>query len=95
MADEPVVIRLAETGALLGGRPLAATLRERVVARAAQSPVIVDLAGIRAISPSFADELFAKLDMELLRTKRVTIRAEHPFVEMIDAMIARRAVAES
>lgn len=34
-------------------------------------PVVVDLAGIELVSPSFADELFAKLPPDLVADRRV------------------------
>ena len=56
-------VRLAEEhGSVLAGRDLAKAIRRDVVGRVEQGEdVVVDLAGVVAISPSFADELFGKL----------------------------------
>jgi hypothetical protein len=93
MADEPVTFRLAETaGTLLGGRPLAAAVREAVAARAqAGEVVVVDLEGVDAMSPSFADELFAKLSPELLASGRVRINVTPQFAPLVQVMIQRRS----
>lgn len=60
-----------EMGDSLVGRQAGALLRERIVRCAGEGPVVVDLAGIASISPSFADELFAKLPADLVRARRV------------------------
>jgi hypothetical protein len=62
---------LATHGPELVGRAPGARLREEAVALAATSHVVVDLSGIEAMSPSFADELFAKLPSELIRARRI------------------------
>ncbi len=91
MPEDVVTIRLADTGQLLGGRPLAAQLRQHVTETAAAHAVIVDFEGIQAMSPSFADELFAKLDQQLLETGRVQLRdADSQFKALVDVMITQR-----
>ncbi len=66
------VIQLQEElGSELIGRHEGARLREDLVRRVGNGRVIVDLAGIELMSPSFADELFAKLPAVLLRERRV------------------------
>jgi anti-anti-sigma regulatory factor len=61
-----------EQDSVLTGRGCAARLRERIQQAAGQGDdVVVDLEGVETISPSFADELFAKLDPELLESGRV------------------------
>jgi hypothetical protein len=95
MDDGSVTIRLADATPLLGGRPLAAAFREMVVQRAATGNVVVDLEGIEAMSPSFADELFAKLDPALLSSGRVTIHAGPRFEALVQVMIQRRAGSHS
>jgi hypothetical protein len=89
--QQPATIRLADTGPLLGGRPLAAALRQLVIDRAASGQVVVDLDGIQAMSPSFADELFAKLDPQLLSSGRVRIQhANSRFAALVRVMMERR-----
>jgi uncharacterized protein DUF4325 len=47
---------------VLGGRDLAKEIRADVVRRVeAGEEVVIDLEGVLAVSPSFADELFGKL----------------------------------
>jgi hypothetical protein len=60
-----------DLGTQLVGRHAGAALREQIVREARIHPIIVDLAGITSISPSFADELFAKLPAELVEGRRV------------------------
>lgn len=62
---------LDELGPVLLGRHTGAAFRERVLACAEAGPVVVDLAGIELISPSFADELFAKLPPDVISDRRV------------------------
>lgn len=53
-----------ELGPVLAGRGLAAGLRERVEgALNAGDSVVLDFEGVESMSPSFADELFAKLSV--------------------------------
>ena len=60
-----------DLGPALVGRKAGATLRARILLCAQTAPVIVDLTGIELISPSFADELFAKLPPDVIRDRRV------------------------
>lgn len=53
-----------ELGAVLSSRFLGAELRARIEALLREGDVVVDFAGVEAVSPSFADELFAKLPTE-------------------------------
>lgn len=60
-------MRLAEEhGEVLGGRVLGEEVRQKVVrlVKSGQS-VVLDMAGVEAISPSFADEIFGKLPLEV------------------------------
>lgn len=59
------MIRPAEDlGPVLAGRNVAASLRDRVEAALARGEaVVIDFEGVYAMSPSFADELFAKLSV--------------------------------
>lgn len=60
-------MRLAEEhGEVLGGRVLGEQIRVEVVRQIkAGGTVVLDLAGVQAISPSFADEIFGKLPAEV------------------------------
>ena len=78
-----------EFGAVLAGRTLAARMREQVEAAAVESDVVIDFAGIEMMSPSFADELIAKLPRDLLGAGR--IRIEHLSDEI--ASLARFVIA--
>jgi hypothetical protein len=51
-----------EFGPVLAGRGLAASLRAQVEASLKEDgSVVIDFEGVESMSPSFADELFAKL----------------------------------
>lgn len=79
-----------ELGPVLTGRTVAARLREEVERElAAEGEVTIDLEGVEAISPSFADELFAKLPREALNSGRV--RFEH--LDPSDSALARFVMA--
>ena len=92
--EELVTIRLSEVGPFLGGRPLAVALRERVLgAIAASDNVVVDLTGVQAMSPSFADELFGKLDPALWANQRIRLTGEPGLTAMVQVMVQRRASA--
>ena len=61
-----------ELGSVLVGRSIARLFRERVEAMIeASDDVVVDFEGVEAVSPSFADELFAKLPADLVDAGRV------------------------
>jgi hypothetical protein len=71
-----MMFRLADDfGSVLTGRSRAKELRERVEAQARQGSVVLDFEGISTVSPSFADELFAKMDPQLL--DQHVVRFEH------------------
>jgi hypothetical protein len=61
--SECLEVRLADDhGAVLAGRDLAKHIRREVVDRVEHGEdAVIDLDGVVAISPSFADELFGKL----------------------------------
>jgi hypothetical protein len=73
--EEQLAMRIelaSEFGPVLTGRALAADLRESIRScLAAGDAVILDFAGIEAISPSFADEVFAKLPADVAGRGRV------------------------
>lgn len=55
-------MKLAESGPVLTGRASAASIVERVLEQLARGESVeLDFAGVQAVSPSFADELFGKL----------------------------------
>lgn len=60
-------MRLAEKhGEVLGGRILGEEIRAEVVRLVKAGEVVVlDLDGVEAVSPSFADEIFGKLPQEV------------------------------
>jgi STAS-like domain of unknown function (DUF4325) len=61
-----------ELGSVLAGRGAAAVLRARIEQIAHRGDhVTVDFEGVLSASPSFADELFAKLNRELVDDGRV------------------------
>ena len=72
-----------EAGAVLTGRSAAAVLRRRVEAAAGDGQVVLDFEGVAAVSPSFADELFAKLDPSLVDAGIVTFENLGPGVRHI------------
>lgn len=62
----------AELGPVLTGRSVAEKMRRRIEAAATSDEVVeVDFAGVTTASPSFADELFAKLPPELIAQGRI------------------------
>lgn len=61
-----------ELGPVLTSRGRASSMRETIErAVAAGDDVTIDLAGVETMSPSFADELFAKIDPALVEAGRV------------------------
>jgi anti-anti-sigma regulatory factor len=83
-APPPVIISLVEEhGSLLAGRFLGLELRQQVEEHAGNGEVVVDLAGVEMVSPSFADEFFAKLDSQLVGSGRVRLINVRPDLEEI------------
>ena len=60
-------MKLADAhGHVLGGRVLGEKIRHDVVRSVhAGEVVVLDLEGVQAVSPSFADEIFGKLPLEV------------------------------
>jgi hypothetical protein len=60
-------MRLADKhGEVLGGRVLGEEIRAAVVRQVKSGEnVVLDLDGVQAVSPSFADEIFGKLPLEV------------------------------
>jgi anti-anti-sigma regulatory factor len=80
-----MMIRLAdEFGDVLVGRSTAERIRLRIQESAHGSePVILDFEGIITVSPSFADELFAKLEPGLRQSGQLEVRGMNPALESI------------
>ncbi len=98
LAPHPMTIRLAdEFGGILLGRSNAEQIRGRIedAARDTDEPVIVDFEGIVTVSPSFADELFAKLDPTLRQSSRVEVRGMSPALESIARYVVAGRPASS
>jgi hypothetical protein len=67
-----------ELGPVLASRSVAATLRGRVEEAVQEgSVVVVDFEGVDVMSPSFADELFAKLQVPPGETGEERVRFEN------------------
>lgn len=94
--DQMTRVRLSEElGSVLVGRMPAAELRERVeeVARSGEV-VVLDFVDVVVVSPSFADEVFARLDPSLVESGAV--RLENLDDDLIEvASFLRRARAAS
>jgi len=87
----PATLNPAEDhGTVLASRALAARLREQVEEQANLHPVQISLSGVETVSPSFADELFAKLDPQLLESGRVSFIDVHPDVDAITKTVMGR-----
>lgn len=72
MTNAPHILRLRdELGPELIGRQAGERLRQVVVGRTATGIVVVDLEGLVLMTPSVADELFAKLPDDVVREQRV------------------------
>jgi hypothetical protein len=84
-----------ELGSVLVGRAPGAELRERVeeIARSGE-PVVLDFAGVDVVSPSFADEVFARLDPTLIESGAVKLENLDPSMLEV-ASFLRRARAAS
>jgi anti-anti-sigma regulatory factor len=74
-----------DLGSVLTGRAVAADLRAKVEAElAAGQPVVLDFSNVTMMSPSFGDELFAKLPRSAWDSHQLS-------VEHLDSSIARFA----
>jgi hypothetical protein len=80
---EIMVLRPAdEHGTVLAGRGQAAAIRGAIEEAARRGEeVVVDLEGVETVSPSFADELFAKIDPTLVDSKQVRFEHLPPSIE--------------
>lgn len=77
--SESLIMRLADRhGSVLGGREVAEHIREDVERRVgAGEEVVIDLDGVLAVSPSFADELFGKLPAAVAQHVQFTNVSDH------------------
>lgn len=67
-----------ELGPVLASRSVAATLRSRIETAVGQgSWVVLDFEGVEVMSPSFADELFAKTNPPIGTSTDAQIRVEN------------------
>jgi anti-anti-sigma regulatory factor len=81
-----MTIRLAdEFGPVLVGRGTAERIRLRIqdAAHTDGEGVILDFEGVLTVSPSFADELFAKLDPSLRQSGQLRVQGMSPGLESI------------
>ena len=77
-------IRLADyAGPVLAGRGVAADLRAKIEQNVGSEPLVIDFSDVVVISPSFADELFAKLDPTLVAGDRVRFENVAPGISSI------------
>jgi anti-anti-sigma regulatory factor len=79
----------SEFGTVLVGRGAAASIRERIerAAREGDAPVILDFSSVLTISPSFADELFAKLPPALRTSDQIRLDGMTPALESIQRYV--------
>lgn len=90
------MIRLVdEFGPFPAGRPSAEQMRARIEqAVAAGEHVVVDFDGVEAVSPSFADELFAKLPADVLRDGHLELtNVPAELSALIDFVVSGRELA--
>jgi hypothetical protein len=81
-----------DLGPVLTSRSLAEALRQRVEAAAVREEVVIDFAGVEAVSPSFADEIFAKLPRELVESGRVRFEnMDEDLQSLAEFVVASRA----
>lgn len=81
-----MTIRLAdEFGAVLAGRGSAERIRSQLehAARDTTEHIVLDFEGVITVSPSFADELFAKLDPAVRKSGHVEVRGMGPGLKSI------------
>lgn len=81
---------LERFGPAPAGRTAARVLRDEIEAGAAHGTVRLDLTGVQVMAPSFADELFAKLDHGLEAAGRVEFVGVPAELEPLIRMVRRR-----
>lgn len=83
-------VRLADKGSTFATRPRARSIVRPLPARHGAEPIVLDLAGVQAASPSFLDELFGQLAHKYAT---VIISGSRPeLVPLIDRVILRRSL---
>jgi STAS-like domain of unknown function (DUF4325) len=83
-----MTIRLVdEIGSVLVGRQVAERLRGRVEEAARHGAVVLDFDGVLAVSPSFADELFAKLAVDVRDSGHLSIEGMDAGLESIKRFV--------
>ncbi len=83
-APQMTVDLAAELGSVLTSRSIGQQVRERITsAAAAGEGVVVSFAGVEAMSPSFADEIFAKVDDSLVQQGLIEFVDVDPTLEAI------------
>jgi hypothetical protein len=90
LTQNPMTISLArEFGSVLVGRSTAARIRGRIesAARKGEGPVVLDFSSVLTVSPSFADELFAKLPPDLRTSDRIRLDGMTPALESIQRFV--------
>lgn len=92
LPSTPVIRLVDEFGPVLAGRGRATQMRQRIerLARSGKA-IVVDLEGVEAISPSFADELFGKLPVAI--GERISFQGTSPILDEI-ARMARTGRAQ-
>jgi hypothetical protein len=95
MAEATVLRPADELGPVLSGRFAAETLREQIEASVATGEqIVIDFAGVEAISPSFADELFAKLPRRLIESNQIQFEnLDEDLLALARFVIAGRAAS--
>ena len=90
MTPTMTAIDAARQGAVLAGRAQAQALREEIEAATRDgNDVVVDFARVLSMSPSFADELFAKVDPELLGSGQVEFQHVSASIRAIADFVVR------
>lgn len=90
LTPHTMTISLAnEFGSVLVGRSVAARIRERIeaAARSSNAPVVLDFSAVLTVSPSFADELFAKLPRELRTPEHIRLDGMTPALESLQRFV--------
>ncbi len=91
-----MTIRLAEEfGPVLVGRATGGQIRSRIeqAAQCGGDPIVLDFEAILTVSPSFADELFAKLDPAV--RQRLEVRSMEPGLESITRFVVAGRLSDT
>lgn len=81
-----------DLGPVLTSRSIAEALRIHIEDVASREEVVVDFAGVEAVSPSFADEIFAKIPAHLVRSGRVRFEnLDDDLERLAEFVVASRA----